>query len=109
MITYSWILGPFECRTNQQGLEKAIHAIHWRYKGIDEDGVSSEVYGIQELDTPNPDNFTPFLELTREQVEGWIESKLDMDYFKTRIADAISLIKNPVTQTLPAPWNTPAV
>ena len=108
MITYSWILGPFECKT-QDGLEQTVYRVHWRYKGVDEDEISSEIYGVQELDAPNPDNFTPFLELSKEQVEGWIESKLDMNYFKTRIADAINLIKNPVTQTLSAPWNTPTV
>ena len=106
MINYSWALGPFECKRNADGLEKIVHIIHWRYRGVDQDGISSEVYGTQHLDSPNPENFIPFDELPKEQVEGWLESKLNMDYFKTRIEDAINLIKNPITEILPAPWNT---
>ncbi len=107
MINYTWAIGPFDCILNEDDMQKVVTTVHWRYRGTDEDGITAEIYGAQSVGAPNSENFTPFLEITPEQAEGWLESLVDMDAMKANIDSQINLIKNPVTATLPAPWNTP--
>ena len=105
MINYNWTIGPFKCTLNQDGLEKVVTNVHWVLRGTDEDGVWAETYGIQPIGQPNPEAFTPFLELTQEQVEGWLEALVNVDSMKANIDSQITTIKTPVVATLPAPWN----
>ena len=106
MITYKWIFSAFDCKVDEN-LDKVVTTVHWRYSGTDEDGISSEVYGAQAVGEPNPDAFTPYPDLSKEQVIGWMESVIDMEEMNDNIAKQIELIKNPIQITLPAPWNTP--
>lgn len=106
MTNYTWTVGPFECILNQDGLEKIITVVHWRLKGTDEDGISAETYGTQGVGQPDPETFTPFTNLSQEQVEGWLEALIDVDSMKGSIDSQIATLKTPVTATLPAPWST---
>lgn len=106
MTNYTWTVGPFECILNQDGLEKIITVVHWRLKGTDEDGISAETYGTQGVEQPDPETFTPFTEISQEQVEGWLEALIDVDAMKANIDNQISTLKTPVVATLPAPWST---
>ena len=107
MINYNWTVGPFECRLNQDGLEKIVTAVHWRLKGTDEDGISGETYSTQVVGQPDPEAFTPFISLSQEQVEGWLEALIDVDAMKANIDEQIATQKAPIVATLAAPWNTP--
>ena len=105
MINYNWTIGPFECTLNQDGLEKVITKVVWELRGTDEDGVRGERYGIQPVGQPDPEAFIPFSELTKEQVQGWLETLINVNEMKTDIDSQITAIKAPVVATLPAPWN----
>jgi hypothetical protein len=105
MTNYTWTVGPFECILNQDGLEKIVTLIHWRLKGIDEDGVWSETYGTQPVGQPDPEAFTPFTEISQEQAVGWLESLIDVDSMKAKIDEEITALKTPVVATLAAPWS----
>lgn len=106
MTNYTWTVGPFECILNQDGLEKIITVVHWRLKGTDEDGIWAETYGTQGVEQPDPETFTPFTEISQEQVEGWLEALIDVDSMKGSIDSQIATLKAPVVATLPAPWST---
>ena len=104
MITYKWIFSAFDCRVDEDGMQDVVTTVHWRYNGTTEEGVSSEIYGAQYVGTPNPDTFTPYPELSEEQVIGWMETTLDVQAMQTNIAEQIELTINPVTVTLPPPF-----
>jgi hypothetical protein len=105
MITYKWEFPAFDCTVQKEGMEKVVTAVHWRYKGTDENDVMAEIYGAQAVGEPTPDAFTPYPELSEEQVIGWMESVMDIEEMKTNIANQIDLIANPVTVTLPPPFS----
>lgn len=107
MINYNWTFPAFDCIIDEDGLQKVVTTVHWRLKGTDEDNISAEIYGAQAVGQPNPEAFTPFTDLSENQVIGWMESEMDVDTMKANIAAQINLIKNPVTEVLSAPWNTP--
>lgn len=105
MITYKWEFPAFDCSLDKEGMEKVVTTVHWRYSGTDEDGISAGTYGAQPVGEPNPDAFTPYPDLSEEQVIGWMESIIDMGEIQKNIAEQIDLIKNPVNVTLPPPFN----
>jgi hypothetical protein len=105
MITYKWEFPAFDCSLDKEGMEKVVTTVHWRYKGTDENDVTAEIYGAQAVGEPTPDAFTPYPELSEEQVIGWMESVMDVKEMQANIASQIDLIANPVTITLPPPFN----
>lgn len=105
MITYKWEFPAFDCSLDKDGMEKVVTTVHWRYKGTDENDITAEIYGAQAVGEPTPDAFTPYPELSEEQVIGWMERVMDIEEMKTNIANQIDLIANPVTVTLPPPFS----
>lgn len=103
MITYKWTFSAFDCKVDEN-LDKVVTTVHWRYNGTDEDGISAGTYGAQPVGEPNPDAFTPYPDLSEEQVIGWMESVMDIEEIQKNIAEQINLIKNPVQVTLPPPF-----
>jgi hypothetical protein len=104
MINYKWTFSAFDCKVGEEGLNNVVTTVHWRYRGTDEDGITAEVYGAQAVGEPNPDAFTPYPEISEEQVIGWMENEIDMEAMNENIANQIDLIKNPIQVTLPPPF-----
>ena len=96
MTNYTWTIAALECATEENGLNKVVKTVHWRYKGTDEtSGISYELFGAQAMDAPNTSAYIPYDELTEATVVSWLEKKLDVDSFQTSIATEIEKIKNP--------------
>lgn len=105
MINYTWTFPAFDCVIDEDGLQNVVTTVHWILTGTDEDNISATVYGSQGVGQPNPEAFTPFPDISEEQVIGWMESSMDVDALEANIAIQIDLIKHPVTEVLPAPWS----
>ena len=106
MINYTWTFPAFDCIIDEEGLQKVVTTVHWILTGTDEDNISATVYGAQAVGQPNPEAFTPFPDLSEEQVIGWMEATMDTETMQENLANQINLIKNPVTETLTAPWGS---
>jgi hypothetical protein len=104
MINYKWTFSAFDCRINEEGMQDVVTTVHWRYNGTNEDGISAEIYGAQSVPTPNPEAFTPYPDLSENQVIGWMEETMDMETIQQNINKQIELIVNPVNVTLPPPF-----
>ena len=71
---------------SKDGLDDVCHTIHYTfYKektvGSGDDAVtySASVYGTVGLDSPDADNFIAYADITEEDVQGWVESKIGAD------------------------------
>tara|TARA_R110000796_G_scaffold51627_13_gene121840 strand:+ start:778 stop:1155 length:378 start_codon:yes stop_codon:yes gene_type:complete len=73
MITFNWTISAAERELELDGLADVIKIVHWRYRGTDENGVTAETYGATSIGNPNPQDFTPWDEVTATDVEGWLE------------------------------------
>ena len=104
MITYKWSFPAFDCRVDENGMKDVVTVVHWVYNGTDEDGITAGMYGTQSVGEPNPDAFTPYPDISEEQVIGWMESVMDIEEMQKNISNQIELIKNPVQITLPPPF-----
>ena len=109
-ITYDWNINSMECYPEKDGYSDVVFNVRWTLSGkIIQDGNSygSSCYGSVELQL-NPDNpYTPYQELTKEQVTGWIIAALgeeQVDTYYNSLANQIENIINPPSVSLSPPW-----
>lgn len=104
MNTYNWIISALECKVSEDGLTNVVSTIHWRYNATNEDGITADTYGAQPVGSPDPANFTPYENITKEQVVGWLEASLDVPALQLQLDEQINLIVNPIDVTPPLPF-----
>lgn len=63
---------------------------------------SASVYGSVGY-TQDSDNFTPYDQLTKEQVVGWVKQSLESESIEANLAAQIEALKNPVQES-GLPW-----
>jgi hypothetical protein len=108
-ITYNWNFNPLECYPTESGQTDVVFNVHWQlYATTGSYGASS--IGVQRVGPLGTGSFTPFEELTKEQVQGWIFDSMgtgSVDAMYANLASQIENQINPPTVTLPAPWLNP--
>jgi hypothetical protein len=104
MITYTWSILQLDCAPSENGLTDVVKIIHWKFAGIDENGVFASLNNSYPLPEPTPESFTDYSSLTEATVIGWLECSLDVGYLQTRIANEIGSQYNPPITPLPLPW-----
>lgn len=109
-MNINWIILKLECKTSEKGLSNVVSKIHWKciatetYNGTT---FSSEIGGPLEISSPDPDNFTIYESLTKEQIVSWITDTLGIkgtqevyDYLQNNLNEQI----NPTIVVLEPPF-----
>jgi len=108
MITYTWQFPVLTAYPEVDGQANVVFIVHWRLRGSDETGHSAEAYGTTNCPLPLVhEPFTPFEELTSEQVQSWVESSMGSDQlsrFKASIESQIQEQIAPTQVNLTPPW-----
>ena len=107
MIEHYWIISSMDTAPSEDGLTDVVKTVHWRRdaKEIDADKTYyGDVYGAMGCAAPDPMAFTPYNELTFEEVCGWLEGSLDVEALDTSLDAQIENQKNPPIVVLPLPW-----
>jgi hypothetical protein len=89
-MEYTWKLTKLK-KVSSSVLEGAVVQTYWELTGTDQDGNTGIFSGATpfELDTIDPDNFTPYEQLTEQQVLGWIQAVVVGSY-KEHVEDQIA-------------------
>ena len=106
-MTTDWVISAMECRVHEENMDDVVIIVHWRYQARElheEKEYFAETYGAASVGMPDPENFTPYDQLTKEQVVGWLEEELDVEQMNASLQENINLQINPVTVTLPPAW-----
>jgi hypothetical protein len=106
---FKWLISSMDCAVESNGLNNVINVIHWRYNATKVEGDKTyfaDNYGASSVAQPNPQNFTPYEDVTEEEVINWLEQILPVEDFKLSLNALIDLQINPIEVTLPLPWNT---
>jgi hypothetical protein len=102
-----WQVSNLDCKVSEDNLSDVVFNVHWRCSATEVDGdktYSASVYSTCSVPGPGTP-FTPYADLTQEQVLGWIWANgVDKDATEAAVAQQIYLQKNPVTITPPLPW-----
>lgn len=104
----NWVISAMECKVHEEDMTDVVILIHWRYQAREinaEKEYFAETYGATSVGMPDPESFTPFDELTEEQVVNWLEAELDVPKMTESLQENINLQINPVTVTLSPAWN----
>lgn len=101
MTTYTWTDEQMIVAPSEAGLTNVVKRVFATY--VADDGVNtySQLMAVT-LDPPDPENFTPYAELTQLQVIGWIEAKVDTVYWQGYMDD---MLLSKTFVALSCPWD----
>lgn len=108
-IVYNWVISSMqEYPTTPDGLDDVVFVINWRRnatKVVGDKTYFSDTYGADGVPAPSPADFTPYADLTFEQVCGWLEATLNVEAIDAGLAQNIENQINPPVIQLPLPWD----
>ena len=105
-ITYNWGIVQLDAYPEKDGLTDVVFTVHWTLNGDDGEGHSGSAYGSVGV-TLDEGDYTPFAELTKEQVVGWVKDSLGAEQvasLEASVANQIEQQINPTVVTPPLPW-----
>ena len=103
MITLSWIIERLFVKPTEGSLTDVVITADWRCNGTDET-YSGTCYGSCSFQPPSG-SFTPYDDLTQEQVLGWcFANGVDKTTIEANVTQQINDQINPPVVTLPLPW-----
>ena len=106
-IIYTWTVSQMDCYPEVKGETDVVFTVHWQCTGTDNtyNGCVYSTCGV----TVNPDEpFTPYIDLTQEQVLDWIwSSGVNRVATELAVEQQIENQINPPVVTPPLPWIPP--
>jgi len=102
----TWVVQQMECYPEKDGETDVVFTVHWRCNGVDGEYTGTS-YGTQSV-TLDPDApFTPYADLTQDQVIGWVKSAMGDERvaeIEASVTAQIENQRNPPVVTPPLPW-----
>jgi len=106
-VTNTWVIEQMNCYPTSEGQTNVVFTVHWRANATD-GTYNSTVYGtvgvIYEANTP----YTPYANLTQDQVVGWVQGSMSAEQvasIEAGLATNIANQVNPPVVTPPLPWS----
>ena len=109
--TYTWSFDSLDYLLKDgDGLADVVITSCWRITGVDGD-YSATNYGSAGIAAPNPDDFTPFADVTQAQVKAWTlaalaDQDITEDSLEAGLQSQIDLLKTPAQKSgVPGGWS----
>jgi len=107
--TYSWIFPQLEVYPTYASQTNVVFTVHWIMFGTNDltPPTSAQVYGTQQVTYEAGSPFTPYDQLTQEQVQGWVTDAVGaatVANYQATVDQMILDILDPSVQALPPPW-----
>ena len=103
----NWSISSMDCYVQQDNLSDVVYSVHWQCtdtQTIDGKEYSGRVYSTCSLPAPEG-SFTPFQDLTQQQVLGWIWTNgVDQAATEAAVEAQIQAQAHPVVVSLSPPW-----
>ena len=102
--TYTWKIENLASQKQLDGYADVVIQVGWSCTGTD-GTYTSIIPGLTRVEFQGPD-FTPYADLTQEEVLNWIwTSGVDKASVELELDAQIELQVNPPVVVLPLPWN----
>jgi len=107
MTTITWNISQLDCLPQSaEGADYVVTA-HWQCNGVDGD-YNGSVYSTCSFAVVEGTSFTPYADLTLDQVLGWIWANgVDKTATEAAVEQQIETQKNPPIVAPPLPWVSP--
>jgi hypothetical protein len=102
--TITWTISQLDCKPQEDGETDVVVTAHWQCTGVD-GAYNGQIYGATGF-TYTPGNpFTPYDELTQEQVLEWVwDAGVNKDETEAAVETQIQNQINPPIIVPPLPW-----
>ena len=103
--TYTWIVERMDCYPTYESQTDVVFTVHWRCNATD--GThNATIYSTQGLTYVAGSAYTPYAQLTQDQVLGWIwTSGVDQTATQTALDTMIANQINPPVVSPALPWS----
>jgi len=104
--TYNWSVIQMDAYPERDGKTDVVFTVHWTLTGS-EAGFVGSAYGAQFLERDPDAPFTPYADLTQEQVVGWVKAAMGEERvtaIETGVANQINEQIAPSVVAPPLPW-----
>ena len=103
MATYTWTVTAMDCYPQAEGETDVVFTVHWTCSGV-QDTYNGSVYSTCGVPAPTG-AFTPYADLTQEQVLGWIWANgVDKDSAEAAVQAQIDAQITPTVVQPALPW-----
>jgi hypothetical protein len=93
-----------DCYPTEGGKQDVVFTVHWNCSGVN-GAYNGYVYSSQPVTVNSDEPFTPYADLTQDQVLGWIwASGVDKDAVQASVERQIQNQINPPVVTPTLPW-----
>jgi hypothetical protein len=123
-MAFNWLISQLDSIPTLNGMEKVISTIHYRAQkthtetifnaetetSSEKDVFTADTYGALSVDAPHEASFTPYDEVTKEMVEGWLTDALDTEAIEANLDAQIQNFLTPPIVAYKLPWiSVPAI
>ena len=108
MTEINWNISQLDCYPEKDGETDVVFTAHWDLTAT-EGEYSGRVYGSVGLTLDAEAPFTPYNQLTKDQVIGWVKDAMGAETVAAHEAAVAQQIEdqiNPKVVTPPLPWAT---
>lgn len=105
-VTNTWAVIQMDCYPEYDNEADVVFNVHWTLTGTD-GTYSGYVYGSQSLTLDASAPFTPYADLTQEQVLDWVFGAMGAEQvaaYEANVAQQIQDQIDPPVVTPPLPW-----
>lgn len=105
MTTFNWQIEQLNCYPQSDNKTNVVFNIHWRCTGTD-GTYNGSVYSTCSVNYVADTPYTPYADLTKDQVLGWIWANgVDQTATEAAVQAQIDNQINPPVLNLNPPWN----
>lgn len=103
--TYTWLVEQMNCYPQYEGETDVVFTVHWRCNATD-GTFDATRYGSVGVTYVAGSPYTPYADLTQDQVLGWVwTSGVDKDETQAALDADIAAQVNPPVVSPPLPWS----
>jgi hypothetical protein len=106
-ITNTWSVVQMDAYPEFDGEQDVVFTVHWTLTGTD-GTYNGSAYGSVGVSTSTSGAFTPYADLTLDQVVGWVQDALGEEQvaaYEANVAQQIADQIDPPVVTPPLPWS----
>ena len=106
--TITWTVTAMDCYPQADGETDVVFTVHWTCSGVQTEGETTyngSVYSTTGVTYEAGTPYTPYADLTQEQVLGWVWANgVDQAATEAAVLAQIETSKNPPITKPPLPW-----
>lgn len=107
MANYEWNILSLSCYPQAEGEQDVVFQVSWQCaasEGSFPNAFGAVATGCVPVTYQAGTTFTPYDQLTQDQVWGWVNSQIDRTQIEEGLQVQINAQKTPVVVTPPLPW-----